>query len=198
MKFLFGTDCYSYSHRLDYRGNNYLLMVAFVDDDHDLAKESGMSSPCNCKDSAKPCVRHVRNAAGNFATIDMRGAKTVEATRDALNKALRATMPGRADCFLAIQNVMAGTSTSAYFAWIVIDKDTARLNDGDEFDLSYYSSPFTCRPSKVRTKVFYDMDSAITHLLSFIPQIECYIKQSEIKKAEDDRRVEEAKKKLRF
>ena len=200
MKFLFGTSCYAYSHRLDYQANHYLPMVAFVDDDHDLANESGMSSPCNCKDSAKPCVSHVRNAAGNFATIDIRGAKTVNATRDALNKALRATMPERADCFLAIQNVIVpGTSTSvAYFAWIPIDKDTARLNEGSEFDLSYYSSPFTCMPSKVRTKVFYDMDSAITHLLSFIPQIECAIKQNEIKKNEDNSRVEEAKKKLRF
>jgi hypothetical protein len=200
MKFLFGTSCYAYSRRLDYQSNHYLPMVAFVDDDHNLAKESGMSRPCNCKDSAKPCVSNVRNASGNFTTIDIRDAKTVKATRTALKKAIRTTMPNRADCFLAIQNsIEPGTSTSvAYFAWIVIDKDTARLNDGSEFDLSYYSSPFTCTPSKVRTKVFYDMESAITHLLSFIPQIECSIKQNEIKKAEDDSRVEEAKKKLRF
>lgn len=200
MKFLFGYSCYAYSHMLDYQPNNYLPMVAFVDDDHNLAKESGTSSPCNCKDSPKPCVSHVRNAAGNFETIDIRGAKTVKATRSALNKALRATMPKRADCFLAIQSVMVpGTSAAvAYFAWIVIDKDTAHLNEGSEFNLGYYSSPFTCTPSKVQVKVFYDMDSAITHLLSFIPQIECSIKQNEIKKSEDDSRVEAAKKKLRF
>lgn len=200
MKFIFGTSCYAYSHRLDYQSNHYLPMVAFVDDDHNLKKESGMSRPCNCKDSAKPCVSHVRDAAGNFATIDIRDATTVKATRSALNKALRATMPNRADCFLVIQNVLVpGTSNNnVYFAWIVIDKDTARLNDGDQFDLYYYSSPFTCIASMVRTKVFYDMDSAITHLLSFIPQLECTIKQNDIKNAEDNSRVEEAKKRLRF
>jgi len=191
MKFLFGKSCTAYSHKLDYQDNHYLNMVAFVDDDHDLAKESDVS-----ESSGASCVNHVRNAEGKFKTIAIRGAKNVKATRAALNKALRATMPKRTDCFLAIETVQS--TAEVYFAWIVIDKDTSRLDAGDEFLFSYYSSPYTCTPSTVRTKVFYDMDSAITHLLSFIPQIECSIKQNEIKKSEDESRVKKAKKKLRF
>ena len=163
-------------------------MVALVDDDHDLAKESEIGEL-----SGNPYVNHVRNAEGNFKSIGISGAKTVKATRAALNKALRATMPKRPDCFLVIENVPS--TAEIYFAWIAIDKDTSRLDAGDEFLFSYESCSST---RSVKTKVFYDMDSAITHLLSFIPQIECFIKQNEIKKAEDDNRVKKAKKKLRF
>ena len=196
MQIIFGRSGYAYSHSLTYSGNKYLPFMAFMDSKRNLASEIGVSTPCNCKDEPMPKVNNLIDCDGSLISKVMLGAKSAKNNPTDIKAGFIDYKPNRDDCVLAIaDNKVCGV---VYFAWLTIDKEIASLNNGDTFNLGYYTSPFTCHPSIVSMRVFHNYADAVAHVRKHVAELEAIIKPMVIDQEAEHQMIEDTKKKLQF
>ena len=198
MQLIFGRSAYAYSHALDTQDDHYLPVIAFMSDDRNLADELGMSGPCNCKDSSKPKVNHVLMRDGSLGEVSLYGAKAVKARNtESIEAAFKAVKP-KGNCVLCISDERGEYDSGIYFAWLPLDADMAKLDNGDTFKFSYYSSPFTCSPSRVPMRVFHNYPDAVAQVRKFVTGLESLLEQNALKAEAKRKLVADAAKKHQF
>ena len=170
--------------------------MTFMDSKFKLDNEMGMSAPGNCKDNPKPMVNHLFDCDGSLTSKVMRGAKSARNNPTDIKAGFIDYKPNRDGCVLAIADRMV--SGSVYFAWLTIDEKIASLNNGDTFNLGYYSSPFTCHPSISTMRVFHNYADAVAHVRKRIADLEATIKQNAIEREAVQQKIEAAKANLQF
>lgn len=187
MKIIFGKEHYSYSDSIRLgSGKNYLPAVVFVDDTYDLGKNTQVGGPANIKDSPHAQLRNVISASGDYCNVSLKDAKVVDPERSAIRKALLDAVPDDKKRVLVVQKEFRGNDYEVYFAWLPLDKKLSELGNGADYKLVYYSSPYTCHPSTRDMIVCHNINTAVTHLLTIIPQVEAAIKIKAIR-AEESR-----------
>lgn len=206
MKFVFGLSAYARSHETRCNGadvltmrassEEFLPMLAFVHDDHVLSKSRFMTEG-DCNDCSHPGVSGlIKVKDGTLTKATMYNAKSVKATRAAVKKAILSTRPTDQDCFLVVEATPGDYAT--YFSWVPITPSNADLENNDPYGLEYYTTPYTCHPCIMEMKAFFEIESAVTHILEFIPQVECVLGIKKTREEADRSRVAAAKARLKF
>ena len=195
MQIIFGRDGYSYSRLLAYTNQKYLPVIAFMDGKRNLANETRMGTPCNCKDEPKPEVAHLYMRDGSFTTQCMNGAMSARNNPTEIKAGINAYKPQGVDCVLAISDTMENNG-KVFFAWLKIDESMVSLHNNDTYEFTYYSSPYTCHPSKVTMRLFNNYADAIAHVRQFIPELEAAIAKMRYRAEAMQQKIAEAKAEL--
>lgn len=197
MQIIFGRDGYAYSELLSYTKQKYLPVIAFMDGKRNLASEMRMGTPCNCKDTPKPEVTHLYMRDGSFTIQHMTGATSARNNPTEIKAGINAYKPQGENCVLAISDTMTHEG-KVYFAWLKIDESMASLHNYDTFEFTYYSSPYTCFPSKMTMRLFNNYADAIAHVRQFIPDVEAAIVKMRYRSEAYQQKIADAKAGLHF